>query len=345
MQNPLADDLDRVLERTKVLWRELGGKHIFITGGTGFVGSWLLETFVWANEKLKLSACATVLSRNPGAFERKTPHLAGHPSLEWRRGDLSSFHFPSGSFSHIIHAAAETSATLNRRTPAAANSTKRWTTRVLDFAKRQKNAKFLFLSSGAVYGAQPPGLSRMPENFSGGPDPSGPGAAYAEGKRAAELLCMQYGRKYGMQVKIARCFAFAGPYLPLNAHYAVGNFIRDALNGGSIRVRGDGATVRSYLYSADLAAWLWTILLKGRPGRPYNVGSDRAVTIGELASTVAGVFHPRPKIRVEKKAAAGMAGARYVPCVDRARKELGLAQTVGLGQAIQKTVNWNLLIR
>lgn len=344
--NPLAGDLDRVLERTRGLWRELRGGRIFITGGTGFIGSWLLETFVWANERLKLGACATVLSRDPAAFAKKAPHLAGHSSLEWHTGDIRSFRFPRGDFSHLIHAAAETTVELNRKKPLVVlDSMTQGTRRVLDFTRRHKNAKFLFLSSGAVYGRQPHSLPRIPEDFLGTPDPAGPGAAYAEGKRLAELLCVLYGAKYGVQAKIARCFTLVGPYLPLDAHYAIGNFIRDGLNGGPIRVKSDGTPVRSYLYSADLAVWLWTILFKGKPGRPYNVGSDRAVTVRELASAVARVFRPKSGIRIEKKTSPGMAGDCYVPCVDRAKKELGLSRVFGLRRAIQKTIDWNHSIR
>jgi len=75
MENVITDDLNHVLHYTKPLWEELRGKKIFITGGTGFFGCWLLESFAWANDKLKLNAEALVLSRNPEAFAQKVPHL------------------------------------------------------------------------------------------------------------------------------------------------------------------------------------------------------------------------------------------------------------------------------
>src|SRR5262249_38934654 len=134
--------------------------------------------------------------------------------------------------------------------------------------------------------------------YLGGPDQMAPGSAYAEAKRLAELLCATYWAQRGIPVKIARCFAFVGPHLPLHAHFAVGNFIRDGLNGGPIVVRGDGSPVRSYLYAADLAAWLWTILVKGKAGRAYNVGSEEGLTISDVAKVVAGVFNPMPHVMI-----------------------------------------------
>ena len=162
------------------------------------------------------------------------------------------------------------------------------TRRTLDFSAACGCRKLLFVSSGAVYGRQPADVALLDEEFPGGPDPTSPGSAYGEAKRAAELLCVLRGQRAGVEPKIARAFAFVGPYLPLDRHFAIGNFIGDALAGRPIVVRGDGTTVRSYMYGLDLALWLLAILVDGAPGRPYNVGSEEAISIGDLARRVAG---------------------------------------------------------
>jgi nucleoside-diphosphate-sugar epimerase len=342
MPNPLAHDLDHVLAQTSGLWDELWAARVFVTGGTGFVGCWLLETLLWANRHLKLGATVVVLTRDANAFRRRAPHLAGDPSVTLHDGDVRTFAFPEGAFSHVIHAATDSSSTPDGRDRLQMFDTiVGGTRRTLEFTRRAGARRFLLTSSGAVYGRQPPDLALVPEDYAGGPDPADAGQVYGEAKRAAEMLCALCADAR-LQPTIARCFAFVGPYQPLDVHFAVGNFIGDALRGGPIRVSGDGTAYRSYLYAADLAIWLWTILLRGQSMRPYNVGSSGAVTIHELAGAVAQTVGPRPAIEVAGQSIAGKPAERYVPDVARADAELGLRPTVSLEEGIRRTVAWHM---
>lgn len=339
--NPLAADLDHILALTSDLWEGLRNERLFITGGTGFLGCWLLESFAWANNNLRLGAEAVVLSRDPAAFRAKAPHLAADPAIRFQAGDVRSFEFPRGTFSQVIHAATESAGGLNERAPLQMLETiVTGTRRVLDFAVQARARNFLLTSSGAAYGTQPPELSHLPEGFGGAPDILNPSSAYGEGKRVAELLCSLYHRQHGLGTKIARGFAFVGPYLPLDAHFAIGNFLRDTLRGGPISIQGDGTPRRSYLYAADLAIWLWTILLRGQPCHPYNVGSEDAVSIAQLAEAVRKVVKPSAEIRIACQPRPGVPAQRYVPATARARDELGLRPTIGLAQSLQRTAAW-----
>jgi nucleoside-diphosphate-sugar epimerase len=334
-------DLDHILEHTARLWEEVRGQNIFITGGTGYFGCWLLESFTWINDRLNLGARATVLSRNPEAFIAKAPHLANNPSVHLIKGDVRTFEFPEGEYRFIIHAATEASAKLNHENPLLMFETiVEGTRRTLEFARTHGTRKLLLTSSGAVYGRQPSEMTHIPEDYLGAPDPMDIGAAYGEGKWAAEVLCRLYAHHLGLESKIARCFAQVGPYLPMDIHYAMGNFIRDAVQGVPIRVNGDGSPLRSYLYAADLAVWLWTILLKGQPCRPYNVGSDRSVSISELANIIRQQIAPDSEVIIARKPEPSQQRQRYVPSIERARSELMLDSWIPLEEAIERTASW-----
>ena len=341
MDNPLQHDLEHILTHTQGLWDELREKRIFITGGTGFFGCWLLESLAWANDTLGLNVEAVVLTRNPDAFIKKAPHLAHHRAIRCHAGDIHDFVFPSGEFSHVIHAATEASSKWNAESPLLIFETiVKGTRRTLDFAVQCGAKQFLLTSSGAVYGRPPTDIPLIPENYPGAPDPTDPHSAYGEGKRVAEMLCCLYARGHGLEPKIARCFSFVGPYLPLDKHYAIGNFIRDALNGGPIVVNGDGTPIRSYLYASDLAIWLWKILLHGVPGRSYNVGSSDNRSLVDIAKCVQGVGAGGP-IRVDGPCCSGQRVDRYVPDVSRAERELHLTVRVSLTEALHRTIEYH----
>ena len=337
----LAGDLDKVLVQTEGLWEEFRRQRLFVTGGTGFLGCWLLESFIWANEKLALDASALVLTRRAAAFRKRFPYLADNPSVELLEGDVRSFDFPKGQYSHVIHAATEApTKDLDDKPLLKFDTMVRGTGRVLEFARQSGARKVLLTSSGAVYGKQPPDLTHMPETYLGAPETTNLRWVNGEGKRASEMLCALYAAQYGLEPKIARCFSFVGPYLQLDFHYAIGSFIRNALGGHRIRADGDGSPYRSYLYASDLATWLWTILVRGESCRAYNVGSERSVTISELAALVSRAVSPNVGVEIRRPRATSGPAERYVPSTQRAQVELGLQESMGLPQAIEQTINW-----
>lgn len=335
-----AGDLAHILEHTQGLWDELRGGRLFVTGGTGFFGRWMLESFLRANDDLRLGAKVIVLTRDPNRFTEAAPHVSSHESVTLYGGDVRSFDFPNVGCTHVLHMATEAGPGM---TPAASFRTAvEGAERVLSFANRANAGKLLLTSSGAVYGTQPPGCERLSEEYVGAPRSEDASAGYGHGKRAAEYLCSAAAAETQIQAKIARCFAFVGPLLPLDANFAIGNFIRDALYGDAIEVKGDGTPRRSYLYAADLAIWLWTILMAGESGRPYNVGSDADLSIAELAHQVSNVIRPEIPIRISTTAPNGAPASRYVPSVSRAARELGLHTRIGLDEAIRRTAEWYL---
>ena len=344
-------------------WSALRSSRIFVTGGTGFFGACLLERYHEARVREGLTAELVLLSRDPDAFARKHPDLASIPGVSLARGDVRAFRdadVPAGEFTHLIHAATSASAKLNEESPLEMiDSIVAGTRRALDFARARGVRRMLFTSSGAVYGPQPAELTHIPEDFGGGPDPLSPASAYGEGKRLAELLCAveasgrgdatragRANRAAPLEIAIGRFFAFVGPHLPLDTHFAIGNFIRDALAGVPIRVGGDGTPYRSYLYGSELGSALWTMLARAPSLRAFNIGSEERVSIAELAHAVSRALEPltgrRAEVIIAKKPEPGRAPAQYVPSTRRAREELGLVQRIGLDEAIRRTAEWAL---
>jgi len=336
---PQADIRHVLAQLSDEDWRSLSGRRIFMTGGTGFVGKWLLATLVEANRRFGLGVITTVLSRDPEAFRASAPFLANAEGVHWVSGDVRNFAFPEGQFDTVIHAA--TDVTAKAEPEEIFDTCLAGTRRVLDLAVGAGTRDFLLISSGAVYGRQPPEVARVPETHAGAPDPLVHGSAYGEGKRVSEWLCAAAGVRTGIRVRSARCFAFVGPYLPLDKHFAIGNFVGAALEGREIVIQGNGTPLRSYLYAADMAAWLWAVLIKGRPGAAYNVGSDTEISIGDLAHRVARLLDSSSCVRIMGKPDPEVPVERYVPDTQLALTELCLAAPIPLDEAITRTASWH----
>jgi nucleoside-diphosphate-sugar epimerase len=340
-ENILREDLDNILLQTAHLWDEIRGQRIFITGGTGFFGCWLLESFCWINAKLSLNAEAWVLTRNPEAFKNKCPHLANDPAVTLYKGDIVNFDFPQGKFSHVIHAAVYNDLSQNNdKNINIYNTIIGGLQHTLEFAGVKNISKLLLTSTGAVYGSSAVIGKKITEEDFNGRDPAEIKNFYCELRRICETLCVIYSQRYKIEMKIARGFAFLGPYLPLTGQFAIGNFIHDAMSGNNIVVKGDGAPYRSYMYASDMTIWLWTILFSGKNCRPYNVGSQDAISIKDLAALIAENFDFKSEVNIIDMSNKKKQVDFYIPDTSRAIKELNLQQAVLFTEGLYKTIKW-----
>ncbi|MDQ6624136.1 MAG: NAD-dependent epimerase/dehydratase family protein [Verrucomicrobiota bacterium] len=341
------EDLDHVAKLIGPCLSAWKGARILVTGASGFVGSWLVETFHHVNKALNLGSQLVGVGAPTDDFAARCPQLLGLDDVTMIRADtrrlVAEFHAQLPAWGDridaIIHAAIHVdSRTFDRQPLPTLETAVMGTWEALELARAANVRRFLFVSSGAIYGAQPRTSERLHEDDPVHLDCANYQSVYAEAKRVGETLCAGYLKEHGLPVTIARLFAFVGPHLPIDRHFAIGNFIRDALRGGPILIESDGTPLRSYLYAADLAVWLWTILFNGNLGRPYNVGSERAISLRDAAGLIAQIAPSDVEVR---GAPASGPASRYIPSTERARRELGLSETVNLEDALRRTLAWN----
>jgi dTDP-glucose 4,6-dehydratase len=317
--------------------------NLLITGGTGFFGRALIRYL--ESERIILGqlpfAQITVMSRDPAQFCERYPQLGRLPWITWHAGDvLLPDSMPQQQrYDYILHAATDSTDSAAMTPLQQYQQIAQGTENMLKFALQCGTQRFLLTSSGGAYGPQPVDMLEIPETYNGMPGPLSVSSVYGIAKRQAEHLCYLYCQQYGIETVIARCFAFVGEDLPLNAHFAIGNFIRDALGAEAITVQGDGSPLRSYMDQRDLAHWLITLLLRGQPGQAYNVGSDQAVSIRDLAHTVRDLIAPDKPVNVLGARQLGTYRNYYVPSIAKAGQELGLKVRIALQVAIQCTAS------
>lgn len=334
------EDLELIRHKTSdEIWSNFQNQSIFITGGTGFIGCWLVEALVYVNQVLGLNISITLLSRNPERFQNEIPHLGYAPEISLIKGDVTNLTAISGRYDTIIHAATDVTHPKDDQL-AVFNDIKTGTDQVLALARRSNTSRFLLTSSGAIYGRQPPEQLQFNESFLGSPELNSANSAYGLAKRYSEWAVNLEHQRTGLDTNIARCFTFVGPYMPLEAHFAIGNFIEDCISKRNIHIAGDGTPYRSYLYAADLIIWLFTILIKG-DNSPYNIGSDNAISILNLAKKIQTTLDSKSQIIIQKKTTPNQLPERYIPSIERAAI-LGLKEYTSLDNAIIKTTNWNL---
>ena len=330
-----SEDLDRIVSDVGTLFERLKDRRLFITGGTGIIGKWLLESILYADNQLGLNVDISVLTRDPEKF--KGEGLCSD-RVHVVAGDVRSFKLPvAEKFDYVIHGATDV---VNAGNHADVLQTcTLGTSNLLSEAQKHGVRRTLLISSGAVYGKTPPELTQIPESYIGPIDFRSENAAYAEGKRCAELMCVLASQSGAMQIPVARCFAMIGPHVPLDKHFAIGNFIGAALRSESIVIEGDGTPERSYLYMSDVITRLLILLLDGKSDA-YNVGGRNPISIRDLAFKVGSVINTGCSIEIKGKALHGTHANRYIPSVKHFDSTWSLPEPVSLEEAIRKTAQW-----
>ena len=315
---------------------------LVVTGGTGFAGSWLAEMVALLNDDHGFKTRLVLVSRSTDLFKAKRPHLGNRSDLTLVKADVRHLAEIPRETNWLIHAAANPDSRFHASQPIETLSTiTEGTASVLRTLDRCSNFKqVLHLSSSQVYGAQANDFERVPESALGSLNCASVSSAYAEAKRCAETLCAAGRSQARIPITVARPFAFMGPYQSLDTPWAASNFIHDALIASPIRVLGDGQTVRSYLYGADMAFAYLRQLTAAAPGSIYNVGSPEGIRVSELAQKIADACNPRPEIRLRTSPGPAVSN-RSVPDMRAAETDLGFKPAFSLDQSLERTLRWN----
>jgi len=309
--------------------------NLFVTGGTGFFGKALLRHWKSTGSPFKK---IFILSRKPKIFQEKYSYLIEGLPIEFVKGDILNLSEVKidQDLDVVLHAATDSTIGPSLSRLDVYTQITKGTEEVLQFSANNSCKKFVLASSGGVYGAQPSNMEKIPEEYLGMPDPLDPNSAYGIGKRAAEHLVALYADKYRFDYVIARCFAFVGQDLPLDKHFAIGNFIKDGFEGNNIEIYGDGTTIRSYMYQEDLAQILDHMTIKKIPNGAYNVGSEEAVSLNELANKIKNVINNEIKIKILGREDGNIKN-KYVPDISKLKSEIDQIKFRSLDLAIKLT--------
>jgi UDP-glucuronate decarboxylase len=348
-------DLEHILERGAGELERLAGKALLITGGAGFLGHYLVQAPLRWNrlhpqaDPIRVTVYDNRARGSPSWLER----ARADPSFRFVDHDIRG-PLPPAGFDYVMHAAGIASPTFYRRSPLEViDANVGGLRRLLDHAHRQRDEGrpvdgFLFFSSSEVYGDPTPGNIPTPETYRGNVSSTGPRASYDESKRFGETLCVTYAREYGLPVTMVRPFNNYGPGLKLTDRRVIPDFAGEILAGRDVAVLSDGSPTRTFCYVADAVVGYLKVLVRGRPGEPYNVGvegpeisvlelADRMVAIGrELIDYRGAVVHRPPGDRAYLEDNP----LRRCPLITKARTELGYDPTVGLEDGLRRSLLW-----
>jgi UDP-glucuronate decarboxylase len=354
-------DLTRLTERLDGVFRRMAGSELLITGGAGFLGYYLVQApLAWNRANPSADPIKVTVHDN---FLRGVPAwLSGSddPSLRLVERDvLAPLPVDEPPFDFVIHAASIASPTYYRSYPIETMDANVEGLRLLlDHAAARVGSAhpvtgLLFFSTSEIYGDPDPANIPTAETYRGFVSCTGPRACYDESKRYGETLCVNFAQQRGVPVSIARPFNNYGPGLRIDDRRVVPDFARDILEGRDIVLLSDGSASRTFCYVADAVDGYYRILLDGRPGEPYNIGTDLPEismrTLAERFAAIAG-----PVTGYTGKVVVGTSDDpeyltdnpnRRCPVIDKARTELGYEPEVELDDGLERALRWYLAER
>jgi UDP-glucuronate decarboxylase len=338
----ILEDIARIVESTPVDWRILATKRVLITGASGFLPAYLVETLLYLNRVQGLDIHITALVRNHDNFIKRFAHHLDNPNLSALIQDVVKPISLDLPHHYIIHAASQASPKYYGIDPVGTLSANvLGTMQLLELARNHPIDSFMYFSSGEVYGETQ--ITPTKESDYGYIDPTSVRSCYAESKRMGENMCVSWHAQYQIPTKIVRPFHTYGPGMQLDDGRVYADFVRDVINGRSIVMKSDGLATRAFCYLADATAGFFTVLLKGENAIPYNIGNSEAeINILNLANLLVDLY-PEKKLQVIKEPVTTNNSYLQSPiqknCPDISRvKALGWSPSTELGYGFKRTI-------
>jgi UDP-glucuronate decarboxylase len=348
-------DLDYICANLHAELDQMAGKRLLIVGGGGFLGYYLVQAVLHWNRSARRTIELTVFDNYVRGVPQWLNRLQSSPDLIVVRHDITRpLPADMADFDFIVHAASIASPTYYRKYPIETMDANVGGLRtLLEYARQARDSGravegFLFFSTSEIYGDPTPENIPTPETYRGNVSCTGPRACYDESKRYGETLCVNFAQQFGLPIKIARPFNNFGPGLKITDRRVLPDFARDVLSGRDIVMLSDGSPTRTFCYVADAVIGYFKVLINGRPGESYNIGTEKPeVSMAELAAKVVGLaeelFDYRGKVRFERSGDADYLTDnpnRRCPVIEKARIELGYDPRVSIDDGLRRSLLW-----
>lgn len=349
-------DLDYIIKNSKGEFEKLSGKNVLLVGAGGFLGYYFIKSIVnWnyknPDQKINLTALSNFRNGIPDWLKK----LEKLKILRIIRKDITRYTIPEReNYDYIIHAASIASPTFYRIYPIETiNSNVKGLYKILDYLILKNKSKrpvkgLLFFSTSEIYGDPTPGNIPTPETYRGNVSCTGPRACYDESKRFCETLCVNYANVYNLPIKIARPFNNYGPGLSINDKRVIPDISKDILANKDVVLFSNGKPSRTFCYISDAIVGYYKVLVKGKNGEAYNIGTENPeINIHNLAKKMAVIakkeFGYTGKVKFAKsvdKEYLTDNPQRRCPMINKARKDLKYNPKITLDEGLTRTLNW-----